>query len=80
MNGCKREGGKNPELQVTDHGSDTACMQTGRGRGERKNCIASERKKKKREINHTLKNKIKKSMTNKREEFSSLRLGSRKKL
>lgn len=60
MNGCKREGGKNPELQVTDHGSDTACMQTGRGRGERKNCIASERKKKKREINHTLKNKNKK--------------------
>lgn len=29
-------GGRNPELQVTDHGSDTACMhaskQTGRGR------------------------------------------------
>lgn len=32
MNGCKGEGGKNPELQVTDHGSDTARMQTGRGR------------------------------------------------
>lgn len=32
MNGCKGKGGENPELQVTDHGSDTACMQTGRGR------------------------------------------------
>lgn len=31
MNGCEGEGGKNPELQVTDHGSDTARMQTGRG-------------------------------------------------
>lgn len=26
------KGGENPELQVTDHGSDIACMQTGRGR------------------------------------------------
>lgn len=31
MNGCKGKGGENPELQVTDHGSDTACMQTVRG-------------------------------------------------
>lgn len=28
---AKGRGGENPELQVTDHGSDTACMQTGRG-------------------------------------------------
>lgn len=28
----QREEGKNPELQVTDHGSRIACMQTGRGR------------------------------------------------
>lgn len=47
MNGCKGEGGKNPELQVTDHGSDTACMQTGRGR--KKNYIGLEK--------HTQKNK-----------------------
>lgn len=52
MNGCKREGGKNPELQVTDHGSDTACMQTGRGRGRGK--IALPRKEEKRKEKLTI--------------------------
>lgn len=62
MNGCKEKGGKNPELQVTDHGSDTACMQTGRGRKK----IALPWKKKKRKKIHLT---FLKSTTNKREQI-----------
>lgn len=42
--------GKNPELQVTDRGSDTACMQTGRGR---KNITSARGAKKERKKNPT---------------------------
>lgn len=71
MNGCKaNEGGENPELQVTDHGS--GFTQAGRGRKKLHRMVLE----KKGEVRNKTWSHFLKSMLARRQSYSVPRLGS----